>query len=94
MHYSDFEACIFDFDGVIIDSEPLHAEAKRITLDQFKIVYPPQLFVDFKGRSDKDFFNFVADQLAGGVATAQEMDAVKRQAYSQLFEQVPLVDGA
>jgi phosphoglycolate phosphatase-like HAD superfamily hydrolase len=49
-----FTACIFDFDGVIIDSEPLHARAKRLTLEQFQISYPPSLFSDFKGRTDHE----------------------------------------
>lgn len=53
MRYQDFEACIFDFDGVIIDSEPLHAEAKPVTLDHFRVQYPDKLFADFKGRPDK-----------------------------------------
>lgn len=88
-----FEACIFDFDGVIIDSEPLHAEAKRITLDHFQIQYPPQLFSDFKGRPDKVFFDFVARQLASGRNRAEVMEDYKKQLYLQLFEQVPLVPG-
>ncbi len=93
MRYADFEACIFDFDGVIIDSEPLHAEAKRITLDHFRVQYPAKLFADFKGRPDAAFFDFVAIQLAAGGATAQEMGAYKRAVYLQLFENVPLVPG-
>lgn len=93
MHDQDFEACIFDFDGVIIDSEPLHAEAKRVTLDHFRIQYPDKLFADFKGRPDSAFFNYVATQLAAGNTTAQEMDAYKRVVYLQLFENVPLVAG-
>src|SRR5512138_2968172 len=93
MRYQDFEACIFDFDGAIIDSEPLHAEAKRVTLDHFRVPYPDQLFADFKGRPDSAFFDFVATQLAAGGATAQEMDTYKRDVYLRLFENVPLVPG-
>jgi beta-phosphoglucomutase len=87
----DFDACIFDFDGVIVDSEPLHAEAKQATLDHFGVSYPAQLFSDFKGRPDTAFFEFAADQLAAGVATAEEMGAYKREVYLRLFEAVPLV---
>jgi beta-phosphoglucomutase len=89
----DFSTCIFDFDGVIVDSEPLHAEAKRATLDHFGVSYPARLFSDFKGRPDTDFFGFVADRLAAGIATAEEMGAYKREAYLRLFEAVPLVTG-
>ncbi len=90
----DFNACIFDFDGVIVDSEPLHAQAKQTTLDHFGVSYPARLFSDFKGRPDTAFFEFVAGQLAAGIATAEEMDAYKREIYLRLFENVPLVDGA
>src|SRR5262245_23904632 len=93
MTHLNFEACIFDFDGVIIDSEPLHAEAKRITLEHFQVQYPPQLFSDFKGRPDKAFFEFVASQLAPSHTTSEAMENHKKQAYLQLFEQVALIPG-
>lgn len=93
MNKHNFQACIFDFDGVIIDSESLHAQAKQATLDNFQIEYPPTLFTDTKGRADKMFFEFVANDLAGENATAEEMDAFKRQVYLKLFENVPLVTG-
>ena len=90
---SGFQACIFDLDGVIVDSEPLHAIAKQNTLDNFQIKYPSTLFAEFKGRTDKDFFEYVSQKLAKGKATAEEMDTYKRIAYLQLFENVPLVQG-
>lgn len=89
----NFQACIFDFDGVIVDSEPLHAIAKQNTLDNFQIKFPPTLFAEFKGRTDKDFFEYVSEELAKGKATFEEMDAYKRQVYLRLFEMVPLIQG-
>ena len=88
-----FHACIFDFDGVIIDSEPLHAQAKKATLDNFHIQYPSPLFTDTRGSTDKLFFEYVANNLARENATAEEMDAFKRQVYLNLFENVSLVTG-
>jgi beta-phosphoglucomutase len=93
MNKYNFQACIFDFDGVIIDSEPLHARAKQATLDNFKIMYPSTLFTDTKGCTDKIFFELVANNLAKESAIAEEMDAFKRQVYLKLFEKVPLVTG-
>jgi beta-phosphoglucomutase len=93
MNKQIFQTCIFDFDGVIIDSEPLHAQAKQATLDNFQIKYPSTLFIDTKGSTDKIFFEFVANNLAGEGPTAEEMDAFKRQLYLKLFENVPLVTG-
>ncbi len=89
----DYEACVFDFDGVIIDSEPLHAEAKRITLDHFRVPHSGQLFSDFKGRPDSAFFKHVAGELAQGRATALEMESHKRAAYTRLFGDISLVPG-
>ena len=48
-----FEALIFDMDGVLIDSEPLHARAKREALLEAGIVVPEPLFAKYVGRSDK-----------------------------------------
>ena len=87
-------ACIFDFDGVLIDSEPLHAEAKRVTLNHFLIPHSDELFANFKGRPDSAFFLYVASELARGRATAQEMEAHKVATYLDLFDKVPLVPGA
>ncbi|MCE7988769.1 MAG: hypothetical protein DYG89_47040 [Caldilinea sp. CFX5] len=75
--------------NLIIDSEPLHAEAKRLTLVHFGIQPSSTLFDDFKGRTDKAFFQFVAQPLAAGLATAEEMDAYKRGVSAELFEGVP-----
>jgi beta-phosphoglucomutase len=94
LNHLEFEACIFDFDGVIIDSEPLHAEAKRVTLNHFLIPHSGNLFADFKGRPDSAFFQHVATEFANGRMTAHEMEAYKQAVYVQLFDDVPLVSGA
>lgn len=67
MNYLEYEACVFDFDGVIIDSEPLHAKAKRLTLNHFLVPHSARLFADFKGRPDSAFFLHVASELASGL---------------------------
>lgn len=90
---NSFQACIFDLDGVIVDSEPLHAIAKQNTLDNFQIKYPSTLFADFKGRPDKDFFEYVSFQLAEGKVTAEEMETYKKIIYLGLFENISLIQG-
>jgi len=87
-------ACVFDFDGVLIDSEALHAKAKRITLSHFQIPHSEELLTTFKGRPDSAFFRHVATELTGGRATAQEMETHKVATYLALFDEVPLVPGA
>jgi len=91
---SRWTACIFDFDGVLIDSEPLHAEAKRVTLNHFQIPHADELLTSFKGRPDSAFFRHVEAELTGGRAAAREMEAFKVATYLDLFHEVPLVPGA
>jgi beta-phosphoglucomutase len=86
-------AVVFDCDGVIIDSEPLHAQAKRLALEHFSIAYPERLFADFKGRSDGDLFAYVSAELAHGEISPTALDVYKREAYLGLFGQVALVPG-
>lgn len=89
-----FTACIFDFDGVIINSEPLHAEAQRHTLTHYQISIPPGVLAQFYGRPDANLFAYVDAEITRGNPSAPEMDAFKRREYLQLFEQVPLVPGS
>jgi beta-phosphoglucomutase len=55
-----FEALIFDMDGVLINSEPLHERAKREALKEAGIVVPESLFASYTGRSDKAMIYEVA----------------------------------
>jgi beta-phosphoglucomutase len=86
-------ALILDFDGVIADTEPLHAEAKRRTLDRFSIAYSPRLFADFKGRTDVDFFAHVVAELTDGHPDSATLLAGKRAEYRAVFPGVRLMPG-
>jgi HAD superfamily hydrolase (TIGR01509 family) len=83
---------ILDFDGVIVDSEPAHAAAKRLVLERHAIPFPESLFDVWKGRTDVDFFDHVARELAPGADPAILLEA-KRHAYREVFDMVTLIDG-
>jgi beta-phosphoglucomutase len=85
--------CIFDFDGVIVDSEPAHAAAKRVALGRFGIAVSDDVLVAWKGRTDVDFIDHVVAELAPPGTDAAALLAAKRVAYLQAFVGVPLVDG-
>lgn len=82
-----------DLDGVIIDSEKLHARAKRETLDYFGIPYPESIFADFRGRPDTAFFEHVVTGLFPGKFTTHELNEFKWKHYSRIAGQVELIDG-
>jgi beta-phosphoglucomutase len=90
----NYKAIIFDLDGVIINSEDIHAKAKKKTLQQFGITYPETIFNDFKGRPDLVFWKHVALNLAHGRYTVKELDDYKRVEYFNLIDQMELVPGA
>ncbi|HEX3818696.1 MAG TPA: HAD family phosphatase [Candidatus Sulfotelmatobacter sp.] len=46
-------ALIFDLDGVLVDSEPLHRRAKEQALAEIGIVLPESVYDDLKGRPDE-----------------------------------------
>jgi beta-phosphoglucomutase len=82
-----------DLDGVIIDSESLHARAKRETLEHFGIPYPETIFADFRGRPDTAFFEHVEISLAHGKYSASELNEFKWDLYSRIADQVELIEG-
>lgn len=91
---SGYQAILFDFDGVIINTEEVHARAKRITLDKYGISYPETLFDDFKGRPDLVFWHYVVSELAQNRFTAGDLDDSKRAVFFNLADAIHPVPGA
>jgi HAD superfamily hydrolase (TIGR01509 family) len=52
-------AVIFDMDGVLIDSEPIHAEATRALLADYGVEYPSGIEDNFYGCTDRDVFGLL-----------------------------------
>jgi beta-phosphoglucomutase len=87
------KALIFDLDGVIINSEELHARAKRLTLHKYDIPYSESIFDDFKGRPDLDFWSHVVHEYSGERFSVAGLDAYKRNAYISLTDELQLIPG-
>ena len=45
-------ALIFDMDGVLVDSEPLHKRAKELAFGEIGVVLPESVYDSYKGRPD------------------------------------------
>ena len=86
-------AIFFDLDGVVIDSEPVHAKAKKIVLEKFNISYPLTIFDDYKGRTDKEFFEFVAVSLDNRKLSPDLLQASKKLVFEEIINELKLVNG-
>lgn len=89
----DIKAILFDFDGVVIDSEPLHAKAKKLVLEKFSIPYPATIFDDYKGRTDKVFFDYVANSLDNNRRSSDFLQNIKKSVFEGILSELKLIDG-
>jgi beta-phosphoglucomutase len=87
------QSVFFDLDGVIIDSEPIHAKAKKLALDEYGIHYPALLFDDFIGQTDEAFFNHVSTALDTESPPAGWLLQRKQKRFVELLPEMKFVDG-
>ena len=87
-----FKGVIFDFDGVILDSEPAHERAQKEALRHFGIEEKGINFDDFRGVSDTAFFQSLAEQ-TGATCTFVELMEVKKKSYTGFFSETDLIPG-
>src|SRR5450755_1589983 len=73
-------AVIFDMDGVLVDSEPLHKKAKELALAELGIVLPDKFYEDYKGSTDETVMRVVAAAHPG-----TDFDVLLRRKH-QMFE--------
>lgn len=86
------KAILFDLDGVIIDSEPLHVKALQLTCDRFGFALLPEDIARFKGITEEQ----VARHFIDGQAALSLQDFInyKSNIYTRLVaEELVLMDG-
>lgn len=79
-------AFIFDMDGVIIDSEPLHAKIKRQTLRHYGFSVGDSDIVRYVGRTTKEFFRDAIAAVGRTDISASEMTDYKHAAYLEALQ--------
>jgi beta-phosphoglucomutase len=89
-----FAAILFDLDGVIINTEPLHARAKRIAFERYGIPVPDDMYAAFRGRSDKDMVEDVVQLLGPSSLEWTKVLAHKDEMFNALEHEIELISGA
>lgn len=79
------KAVIFDMDGVIIDSEPLHYRAYHAMFDEVGITVSAELYDSLTGKSTINVCKQLKDHF-GLDQSPEELATIKRKHYDVIFE--------
>jgi HAD superfamily hydrolase (TIGR01509 family) len=80
------KAVLFDMDGVIVDSEPLHHKAYYLMFAQVGIEVSPELYASFTGQATLQICQTLVTHFSLDQA-AESLVALKRTFFKALFEQ-------
>ena len=86
-------ALIFDMDGVLVDSEPLHKRAKELAFRQLGIELPEAVYDSYKGRPDETMLPEILRE-HGGMERLAELSRLKRELYESIEHEQQAVPGA
>jgi HAD superfamily hydrolase (TIGR01509 family) len=87
------EAIFFDFDGVVIDSEPIHVKTKALALDAYSIEYPEDIFERYKGMPEDRFFIYVSEHLDSQHRHPEVLLKTRQEILSDYLSEIPFVNG-
>jgi beta-phosphoglucomutase len=78
---------IFDMDGVVVDTEHLHAEAEKLVCDKYNIIVPEKEWDAFKGKTSLDIFSYIVKNFSQGTSvSAEEMIREKKRRYLEIAQ--------
>ncbi|WP_223034554.1 HAD family hydrolase [Hanstruepera marina] len=89
------KAVIFDMDGVIVDTEPLHHKAYFKMFDEVTIDVSEELYQSFTGQSTMNICKYLCNHFNLN-KSPEELVQIKRKAFTHLFFNDPdlqLIDG-
>ena len=87
------DAIIFDMDGVVINSEPLHERASQHVFSSYGIELDETIFEPFKGKTDRDIVTHLISEHKIVDATVDELLQRKRDAYASLVDELETIHG-
>ncbi len=89
------QAVIFDMDGVIVNSEPLHFEAEKTILQTHGIEAPWEKWGMFAGLTDAKIFQYIVENFTHGNYSAEYLLAAKYKIFLKLLsEKLEPIPGA
>ena len=89
------KAVLFDMDGVIVDTEPLHRKAYHQMFDDVNIKVDSVLYESYTGQSTINICKRIVDHF-GLKETPEHLVSLKRKHYQYLFnndDELALIDG-
>ena len=89
------KAVLFDMDGVIVDTEPLHHKAYQMMFDDYDIHVSDSMYRGFTGQSTRSISEFLCDHFKLKVKPL-DLETAKRGHYTKLFfedSDLQLLDG-
>jgi len=91
----NIEAIIFDMDGVLVDSEPLHEKTAKMTLREYNIEIPASEWEHFSGTTDWDMFTYIVKNFTDGNVSVEELVAHRNKTYLEVApKKIEMVKGA
>lgn len=89
----DVRAILFDMDGVLIDSEPIHEKAQRLVFDRYGLTVPDTAYASFKGMVEREVFHRVVREFAHTPMDPMPLLQAKNEAYRDLVDELMLMPG-
>jgi beta-phosphoglucomutase len=87
-------ALIFDMDGVLVDSEPLHKRAKELMFSEVGFVLPEPVYDSYKGRPDATMIPEVLGKRGLSADEIAEWLHRKHQIFEKIEHEMKPVPGA
>ena len=82
------KAVLFDMDGVIVDTEPLHRKAFYKTFEDLNIIVSDEYYATFTGASTKKVTNSLKEKYKLDIS-AEDITNIKRRYFKHFFDTDP-----
>ncbi|OAZ05562.1 HAD family hydrolase [Flavobacterium succinicans] len=79
------QTVIFDMDGVIVDTEPVHRYAYYQLFDELNITVPEEMYTSFTGFSTRNTFQFLKNEF-GLFHEVEDLIQRKRNLFNDAFD--------